>query len=65
MSSAPRIAASTVSRPSSYSSGRTAGQEGMPALELTPGPSGVPGQPLPPVSNGVGIANMRSLPIFR
>jgi hypothetical protein len=63
--SPPRIAASTVGRLTSDPPRRTTGQGGMLATELTPTASGVRGQALPPVSNGVGVANMRALPFFR
>ncbi len=63
--SSSTIAASTVGRMTSDPPRRSTGQGGLRATELYRGlPSGQ-NQALPPVSGGIGVANLPSIPFFR
>ena len=60
----PRVASSTLGRLTSDPPRRSTEQGGLRATTLNPGAPGIHGQPLPPVSSGVGIA-MPTPPFFR
>lgn len=62
---APRVAASTLGRMTSDPPRRSPGQGGMRATDLYRSAPAVRGQALPPVSGGVGVANLPSMNFLR